>query len=314
MIIGHQQIIKYLSNIIKADTPSHAYLFHGPSQVGKTTTAKWFAQSMLCESNRSGPCEKCQNCQLIAKNHHPDFNLIESEQDSRNITIKQIRNLQAKITKTAFYNSYKIVIIKDADNLNIESSNAFLKILEEPPKQTIFILISDNFNALVPTILSRTEIIKFSLIKAKDIVNNLNNSYNIEQKKFIAGFVQGKIGQAFELNPTKIKDIIEQEKIILQMIKAWPDQKINLIEKNLKNDLPILPNYAASLIRDLMLFKIGSIKLITHHYMQKELQKISARVNLTALHKALEYLISWPNYLKTNVNEKLLWQNLFLIN
>jgi DNA polymerase III delta' subunit len=312
MIIGHQPIVKYLKNIIKRDNPAHAYLFCGPSNIGKTTTAKWFVQGLVCESSKNRPCNQCKNCLLMRRHAYPDFYFVKAKKNSKNISINQIRDLRTQITKTPFYNSYKVAIIEGTENLNNESANAFLKILEEPPGQTVFVLITNDIKAILPTISSRTEIIKFSLVPEEAIINALNNNYTLEQKKFIARFACGRIGHALKLDGVEIKNIVAQEKTILQIIKSCSDQKIIFIENLVKNNSENLVRYTASLIRDLMLCKIGLVANITHRYLQKELYNISAKQSLTAVKDALEILIQCQKFFKQNVNQQLLWQNLFL--
>lgn len=300
-IIGHQFIIKYLTNIIKADNPAHAYLFYGPEHVGKTATAKWFAKKLIDRDIS----------QKITLSKYPDFYFIKPEIGKKNIAIKQIQNLREKIVKTPFYNSYKIVIIKPAEYFNSESSNAFLKILEEPPKKTIFILIAGNLKSVLHTILSRTEIIKFALVKTNDIIQVLNKNFNSRQKKFIAGWAQGKIGLALNLNGNKIKSIIDEEKKLLQILKSAPDQKINFLAESPKNPKKWI-NYASSLLRDILLTKLKLDPLITHQYLKGEFQKLAGRSAFVNLTDILQDLIDMPDNLKRNVNQPLLWQNLFL--
>ena len=301
MIIGHTPIIKYLTDIIKTNNPAHGYLFYGPEHVGKTATAKWFAKNLIA---------KDISRKMILKKY-PDFYFIKPEIGKKNIAIKQIQNLREKIVKTPFYNSYKIAIIKPTEYFNSESSNAFLKILEEPPKKTVFILIANNIKSVLPTISSRTEIIKFALVKTDDIIQVLNKNFNSRQKKFIAGWAQGKIGLALNLNGNKIKSIIDEEKKLLQILKSAPDQKINFLAELPKNPKKWI-NYVSSLLRDILLAKLKLDPLITHQYLKTEFQKLANRHAFNKLTDMLQDLMDMPDNLKRNVNQPLLWQNLFL--
>ncbi|MFH1712620.1 MAG: AAA family ATPase [Candidatus Jacksonbacteria bacterium] len=300
-IIGHTSIIKYLTDIIKTNNPAHGYLFYGPEHVGKTATARWFAKNLIA---------KDISRKVILKKY-PDFYFIKPEIGKKNITIKQIKNLREKIVKTAFYDSYKIAIIKPVEYFNSESSNAFLKILEEPPKKTVFILIAGNLKSVLPTIRSRTEIIKFSLVKTANIIQALSKNFNGRQKKFIARWAQGKMGLALNLDADKIKNIIDEEKKILQILKSAPDQKINLLTELPKNPKK-WTNYLSSLTRDILLAKLKLDKLITHQYLKREFQKLADRRTLDNLINMLQDLIDMPDNLKRNMNQQLLWQNLFL--
>lgn len=300
MIIGHKSIVKYLTNIIKNGNPAHAYLFYGPEHVGKTAIARWFAKNLIA---------KDISRKVILKKY-PDFYFVKPEIGKKEIAIDQIRNLRNKITKTPFYNSYKIAIIKPAEYFNDESSNCFLKILEEPPKKTVFILIASDLKSVLPTILSRTEIIKFSLVKTADIIHALDKNFNSRQKEFIARWSQGKIGIALNLSGDKIKSIINQEKKLLQILKSAPDQKINFLTELPKNPKKRI-NFISSLLRDVLLAKLKLNNLITHQYLKTEFQKLAYMQTCVKLIDMLQDLIDMPDNFKRNMNQQLLWQNLF---
>jgi len=173
-IVGHDKIKGFLQTTIRNNVLSHAFIFEGPAQVGKTLTAKLFANSIVCdgfenlkEEKVTLPCHRCDACRQFSKNMHPDFYVLEREINEKTgvkknfITVAQIRALQEKINKRAFLNSYKIVLIPEAQYLNQEASNCLLKTLEEPAARTIMILITPNRDALLPTIQSRCQVLKF---------------------------------------------------------------------------------------------------------------------------------------------------------
>ncbi|MDH4129872.1 MAG: DNA polymerase III subunit delta', partial [Spirochaetota bacterium] len=196
MIIGHQHIIKFLNISIKKNRLAHAYLFAGPEHLGKETIAKEFVKSILCEKRKNNfvYCNKCSNCINIDSGLHPDFIYLEPRLEQKgkvikklDININQIRDLQHKLSLMPYSAAYKIAIIDEIDRLNQEAANCLLKTLEEPPNNSILILIAHNLKQILPTIKSRCQLIKFEIVNQKEIFDGLkamngikSSCYNLE--------------------------------------------------------------------------------------------------------------------------------------
>ncbi len=188
MIIGHQKITDFLTGSIKSGRLAHAYLFVGPSQVGKKTVALEFIKNLQCQKPKNSSqgfsfCGECESCQKIEKDFHPDILKIEAggqalltnESDdsvleksikNQEIKIEQIRQLQHQVNLSPFFAPCKAVIIDGAEQMTQEAANCLLKTLEEPPPKSLLILISSNWQRLLPTIISRCQLIKFSSVKS----------------------------------------------------------------------------------------------------------------------------------------------------
>ncbi len=190
MIIGHKKQIEFLQNTILSDRIPQAFLFEGEENLGKKKVAFEFVKTIFCEHSEAikRPCQVCQNCILIEKNNHPDFIFIGPQK--REIQIDQIRDLQNKLNLKPILSKVKTVIINDAHCLNIESQNCFLKTLEEPKGQTIFILVSSLPNVLLGTIQSRCESLKFYPLILKEM-------QEITPSQEIVNYSLGKPGIAF---------------------------------------------------------------------------------------------------------------------
>ncbi|MBW0454360.1 MAG: DNA polymerase III subunit delta' [Candidatus Kinetoplastibacterium crithidii] len=167
---------KYLKN---PDKIHHAIILYGLKGIGKFEFSTAFAASFLCENRDSKfACKKCISCNLIEKNNHPDFKLLipnsiadekkisisfddkkNTSYASNEIRINQIRDIIPWINVKSYRNNKKIVIIYKADNLNTISSNALLKMLEEPSDDIFFLIVSDCLDKLLPTIVSRCQIL-----------------------------------------------------------------------------------------------------------------------------------------------------------
>ncbi len=142
-------------NIQLARIP-HALLVTGAVGVGKQNFAVAFCQRLLCfKGSESGACGECKACQLMIAGTHPDIHYVQLEEKSQALKIDQIRELVVALTKTSQISSRHCVIIEPADRLNVNAANALLKLLEEPPGNSVIVLVSASPHRLTATIRSR---------------------------------------------------------------------------------------------------------------------------------------------------------------
>lgn len=147
---------------------AHAYLFSGVRGSGKEATARTLAQILNCEAKKPAACGHCASCRRIEAGNHPDIYWVRPELKSRRIAVDQIREFERAINLKASEARIKVGIVVDADCMSEEASNAFLKTLEEPPAQTIIILLTTQPQRLLATILSRCLKITFSATAASE--------------------------------------------------------------------------------------------------------------------------------------------------
>ncbi len=158
-ILGHKNVIDYFKILHKCNRVAHTYLFIGKEGIGKRKVANFVAMLLNC-TNKDAPCYQCDNCYKIDKGIHPDIYQI---QPKNTIGIKDVRDIQLNVSRKKFLSKYKVVIIDKADKLTTAAANAFLKTLEEPPRNTLFFLISSKPENLFPTIRSRAHKLWLSL-------------------------------------------------------------------------------------------------------------------------------------------------------
>ena len=153
-----------LCRLRKENRLPHALLFSGPAGVGKRALALEFAHLVLCQNLQAAnqSCGTCHACHLTQAGSHPDFRLVQPEEDGHSIKIDQIRELSEFVHQTSHQGGMRLVLIQPATAMNTAAANALLKTLEEPAPQTLLILISDNRAALPVTIISRCQQIRFS--------------------------------------------------------------------------------------------------------------------------------------------------------
>ncbi|MEK9129891.1 MAG: DNA polymerase III subunit delta' [Patescibacteria group bacterium] len=321
LVIGHKKIIYFLQKSIDNNKLSHAYLFYGPTHLGKTTITKNFLFKILCKNK----CGKCIHCQQLEKNIHPDVHFIKKEENKKNITIEQIRTLQEKLTKHSLYGSYKIIVINDADVLSLGAANCLLKSLEEPNPKTIFILIAENLKSLPKTIISRTQILKFLPVATEEIVNYFKKQFNLntEQAFELAKISTNKPGCAitFFQNQDLILKNKKQVQEFINFLQKNLSEKFQFIEKKLSSKNEFLENIAILqnilsqwnlIIRDLILLKNSLSTFIIYSFFKKELEEITQKYNEDQLIQILQEIKKSKEYLFFNANPKLVFENLIL--
>jgi DNA polymerase-3 subunit delta' len=233
MLIGHQRIWDFLTQSAQKNRLAHAYLFVGPSEVGKKTLAREFAKWLLCQKkSEQRACNSCRSCLDIEKNQHPDvFVLSPRQEEKRGVTktfeigIEEIKSLQHQLSLFSFSAPYKIAIVDETASLTREATNSFLKTLEEPSHNSLIILISSAWQMLLPTIISRCQLIKFLPAAEKEITAALKpmakRSIDLEK---IVKLAAGRPGRAIKL--IEDPEVLNQQQVNLE-----------LIEKIFKSDL-----------------------------------------------------------------------------
>lgn len=201
-VLGHDRAVRLLRQSLAAGRPSHAYLFVGSRHVGKMTLAKELAQALNCPSQDDPPCGSCSSCTRIANNLHSDIEIVgasprEEDLGRPEINIELVRALQHRASYKPYEGSHRVFILPDADHLSREAANALLKVLEEPPSNTVFVLLSSRPQLLLPTIVSRCQ----SLLLGRQplaLIESILLQLGVDADKSLslARLSQGRIGWA----------------------------------------------------------------------------------------------------------------------
>jgi DNA polymerase III subunit delta' len=195
-VIGHEWALGLLEHAIASGHLHHAYLFAGPSQVGKTTVALAFAQALLCERGAGFPCGECRTCQRIAQGRYPDVQAIVAGKST--IQIEQIRALQGDAALSPLEGRYRVFIIPEIERASLPAANALLKTLEEPPPQVVMLLTSTRRDQVLPTVLSRCQIIALRPLPLDQIQATLERRWaaDPERAALLARLSSGRLGWA----------------------------------------------------------------------------------------------------------------------
>ncbi len=156
-IEGQKVIVESLKNAVRNNMISNGYIFSGRKGCGKKLVAYTFAMALNCrESADQKPCGSCSSCIRTKNGNHPNLEIVKPMGQS--IKIRQIRSIINEVAKKPFEGGYKVVIIENAEKMTHDAQDAFLKTLEEPPDDTVFILLAENYSLLLPTIISRCQV------------------------------------------------------------------------------------------------------------------------------------------------------------
>jgi DNA polymerase-3 subunit delta' len=201
-IYGHEQQLQVLGNALKQNRIPHTYLFSGMAGIGKKKAAVALAQRIYCTGDFSSllPCQECPSCRKVMHGNHPDLLFLEPE--GQFIRIKAIRDLQEQMQYNPMEGAKRITIIDDADKMNVTSANALLKTLEEPAPNNLMILITSNPSALLRTILSRCQQLRFAPLHRQVIMSYLQDHYDLTEEEYAlfaaasGGSIRGAVAMA----------------------------------------------------------------------------------------------------------------------
>ncbi|BAF58244.1 MAG: DNA polymerase III subunit delta' [Pelotomaculum sp.] len=196
-IVGHRQITGALMNAVACGRVAHAYLFAGPAGVGKKTTALAFARALLCPVPEGGDaCGTCRQCRQVEHRNHPDLYIVNPS--GATIKIEQIRELQHRAPYRPYQGGRKLFLICRAETMTAEAANCLLKTLEEPPHDTVLILVSDQPQSLLPTVLSRCQQCFFKSIPLSELSGSLTARHGLAQEEALlaAAMSGGSMGKA----------------------------------------------------------------------------------------------------------------------
>ncbi|RKP45467.1 DNA polymerase III subunit delta' [Cohnella endophytica] len=248
---GQDRAKALLLNALASKRIAHAYLFAGPAGSGRSEMANAFAQALFCERGGNDACGECLECRKVLHGNHPDLHVITP--DGATVKIEQIRTLQRELSYRSVGSGYKVYIIEGAETMTVQASNSLLKFLEEPPSPVVAILLAPSAQAVLPTILSRTQLVSFvpgdrdtlekSLIQegksqllaraAVNLASGLGSSRKLVEENWFAD-IRNVVIQLGKENPSRFTasllqaqqqvfktDLSDHVEILLQLLALW---------------------------------------------------------------------------------------------
>jgi len=329
-ICGHHKQVAFLQSAIAQQAVVHGYLFVGPAHLGKHTVARAFIQSLLCHG-RSGktPCGSCAACTQFERGIHSDVYAVERLTDPKthklksSISIDQIRELKSKLQQGTLLGGYKVALIPEAELLNTNASNALLKALEEPMGKTLIILIASSFEAVLPTIASRCQVVQFAPVATRDLEACLAEKTDVSTAREWARVAAGHPGLAFNY----IKDVQLQEAYARDV--SWFLQSCsiplykrlgsigdivewNTDERRNQQQLQRVITHWQYLLRDCLLLQSENRALLVNSNLTSQMQTVSQKYSARRLIELIDRLNDSFRLFNTNISSKIIIEN-FLI-
>jgi DNA polymerase III subunit delta' len=355
-IFCQDKAIDTLQRAFVADRAAHAYIFAGPDGVGKFKTAGQWGRLLLCSrpviaDNHAEACGLCESCRLFETGSHPDFihiykELLEFTKDGKDkappveMPIDVIREfLIAKAAIKPGVSQKKVFVVSEAEKLNDNSQNALLKVLEEPPVFCSIILLCTRLDALLPTIRSRCQIVRFGFVSREKIAQKLQSlGLDDERCGYFARMASGSIGSACqwaaleqaEANLYKTKQEIVQS-LAEYTLADVPDLAEELANKGKKiadvwssldvnkskSDLArkagqTLIMIVISALSDVMKLGCRPMNEAINADQGKYIEKLASRLAPEVCMEKVEDCYQKLHWVESNVNERLIWEHLLL--
>lgn len=194
-VVGHAAVCESLRNAAEQGRANHAYLFTGPTAVGKFIVARTFAASLMCPH---GGCGRCNVCRRVMAEAHPDLTVVRPE--GKNIRVETIRAIRMDAFRKPVEAPCKVYVIKNAERMWEEGASTLLKVLEEPPANVVFILLTANTGGVMPTIRSRCQEVSFSNVPLEDLKGYIIASKGVTEERadIIVRLTGGVLGRALD--------------------------------------------------------------------------------------------------------------------
>ncbi len=311
-----QAFIQRMEKLAISNKLGHAYLLQGPKGLGKHAAAMDLAALLFCQNKLDSEiCGNCQPCRLFAAGTHPDFLSLMPEEGARQIKIEQIRNSQSFIANTPLFGKYKMLLIEPAESLNINAANALLKNLEEPAAGTLFFLVSHQPGALLPTIRSRCQQVKFTVPDKALAMTFLKHTLTESQAQQALDLSRGAplkaLALADENNLQAISaihqnllDLFKGQLSVINAAAGWDKLEDDILLESLLTAINILA-------RNLQLEESARSDIASSRALNSLLQMMQ-RKHLSALHEFYQLLIRARGMLqgRSNPNRLLLLESL----
>jgi DNA polymerase-3 subunit delta' len=315
-IIGHRRPVRLLQKAILNDHLPQAYLFLGPEGIGKRRIALNLAKTLNCVEKKDDCCERCLSCRKIEDSNHPDVSVITP--DGQFIRIEQVRQLQRSLNYRPYEGRKRVCILDGADRMKAEGANALLKTLEEPPPDTLLVLLAAEGGSLLPTIVSRCAQVSFTSLPIGQMTEELARRLSLEKReaKILAELSQGSPGKALEMFD---QDLWEKRQNIIQDLMDLSSQGVERAFAvaaslaNLGENLPSVFPVMISWYRDLIIWtEQGDVDRLINQDFFEEIKGRANTMSRGALIRRIDAINETSKALNRNVNRLLAMESLML--
>jgi len=318
-IVGHEWAVRQLQLAVTHDEVPHALLFTGPESVGKFTLARTVAAALLCKGDAElPPCGGCLSCRKLNSGNHPDFLFIEADVKGGALKIDQIRDVERFLSLTPNESRCKVALIADFERATIGAANALLKTLEEPPGYAHLMLLAQDAELLLPTIVSRSRQIGLRPLGRQQVEEALIARWAVapEQAERLARISGGRIGWAVRAvtDPAYQEQMEQALTAMLAVLAQDLPTRFETAQEMGRDDahLPETLEYWLTGWRDVLLIQTDNAVKMTYREHANVLEKIAAQVDVARTLAMIQALEKAQQALQRNVNTQLLLENLLL--
>ena len=315
-IIGQEKAINILLGTLSQNRIPSSYLFAGESGIGKKFTAVNFAKTLNCQKSQlsaishqpSDCCDECPSCKKIDSQTHPDFMMVTPEKSE--IRVEEVRAIEEALSFAPYEGKRKVVIVDEAEAMNASAANAFLKTLEEPPPQSIIILIASSPERLPETIRSRCSRVNFlplSAVRCEEVIKNQGSGVRGQglekdsQLPTISRLSMGRPGLAIS------NDLIEERDWFIRLFRGMVNGE-NKETWGDKEEIEKWFNYAITVLRDTAVFKItGQENMLINIDLKDSIAGMSKTIELKDIIESYIKLTFLKGYLRFNLNKAITW-------
>ena len=330
-VVGHRHILNFLEGGLQKRRPAQVYLFLGPKKVGKMAVATRLCQLLICEKYNQVVdelevnvaelgCGTCPTCRMFQKGLYADYYLLERdvEEQKQMISVRQVRELQEHLSKRSFQNSHKIVLVPEAELLSDGASNSLLKFLEEPTVKTVVILIATNRDAILPTVISRSQVLNFLPVASEEIYHYLVSiDCDRDKARSIAALANGRptLAEKWHREPEVLRAYQEQVLKWLEILRVSRLDKFRLLEamvgKEFDRDAALQAlEILMSIGRDVALSQQGNDNYLINLFADREVKAVAGV--LTRASQFVAAVEQARQMISQNVNPRLVFENLLI--
>lgn len=312
--IGHDWVVQTLSRALRAGRVARTLLLTGPAQIGKTHLALELAMALQC-TGAEPPCQACPSCARALQGLHPDIKVVQPE--GGRLKIDQLRALQYELALSPVLGRWRICLLTNFETATVEAANAFLKTLEEPPARAVIILTALDVGLLLPTVVSRCQVLPLRPAPRKQIAQILVAHWQMdaERAEMLARLSAGRVGWAIQAaqHPEVLAERQTQLEELEAMLAAGRVQRLQVAERYARDErLPERILLWQGWWRDVALWCAGCRHLIANLDRQAALAWAAQGRTLAEAHLALRATEAALLQLEQNVNSRLVLEALLL--
>jgi DNA polymerase-3 subunit delta' len=323
-LLGHEWAVDLLKRHLLEDGLRHAYLFSGSPGIGRRTLALRFIQALNCPTPLSPgePCLSCKVCKQIERQQYPDLNIVQAEQEGKEIKIDQVRGLQHSLSLAPYESKYRIALLLGFHNANANAQNAMLKTLEEAPSRVILLVTSDSLEGLLPTITSRCEVLRLRPVPLERVALYLRDKQKLDsqQARVFAHLSEGRLGFALRLldNPAELEKrqaFLDQAPVLLHVPRRARFAYVETLTRDkdkARENLRLALQVWLSYWRDILICCSGADTPLVNLQKEAEVRQIAGSLTLAAICQVVNAIETGLEQLEANANTRLLGEVLLL--